>query len=113
MLSQLVFVAIFLLIIMIRKPTQENETIIIFANSSKRSSGRTPQFTINLTRPITQIKSFEILGVEVPYSFYNIQKGNVGIGRIGNREFYHGDIYSSRIINEKYYYIPNPLQQHL
>lgn len=59
-----------------------HESIVVFANSSKRSSGITPQFTINLTRPITQIKSFEIIGVEVPYTFYNIWKGNTGIADI-------------------------------
>ncbi len=99
MLTGLVFTFIFALIIMFKKV--ENESIILFINSSKRSSGITPQFTINLTRPITQIKSFEILGVEVPYSFYNIRAGNVGIGRIGTTEHYHGGRLTSRTITDE------------
>lgn len=56
-----------------------SESIVIYANSSKRASGGRSSFTINLTKPITRLISFEILGVEIPYSFYNIWGGNLGI----------------------------------
>lgn len=56
-----------------------SESIVLYANSAKRSSGGRSSFTVNLTKPITHFKSFEILGVEVPYTFYNIWDGNVSI----------------------------------
>lgn len=70
--------------------SKTSDSIVIFANSSKRSSGITPSFTITLTRPITQFKSFEVLGLEVPFSFYNVWKGNVGIGEITD----NGNLYT-------------------
>ncbi len=81
-----------------------SDSIVIYANSSKRSSGITPSFTITLSRPITQIKSFEILGVEVPYSFYNVWKGNVGMGTITDTgeslTFNQGNLAASDTVTE-------------
>lgn len=98
-----------LFIIVIMSSRSEHETITIYANSAKRSSGITPQFTVNLNRPITQIKSFEILGVEVPYSFYNIWKGNVGIGQIGTTVFNHGGLLASATVVESNNFLTSPL----
>jgi hypothetical protein len=91
---------------------QHSETVTIYVNSSKRSSGITPQFTVNLSRPITQIKSFEIIGVEIPYSFYNVWKGNVGMGEItDNGNLYtlnHGNLAASTTVAEAYNFVVMP-----
>lgn len=58
------------------------DCIMLYVNSSKKTSGITSQFSINLPRPITHAKAYEITGVEVPYTFYDIWNGNTGIAEI-------------------------------
>ena len=55
---------------------------MLFVNSSKKTSGITSQFNITLPRPITNARAYEIVGAEIPYSFYDIWPGNTGIADI-------------------------------
>lgn len=63
------------------------QDIVIYVNSKNKISGIVGDFTVNLTRPITQIKGFQILGVEIPYSWYNVRIGDAGLCRKGGLDY--------------------------
>lgn len=66
---------------------QEEQDVLIFINSKNRSSGIVGDFTVTLTRPITHIKGFQILGVEIPDSWYNIRIGDAALCRKGGLDY--------------------------
>ncbi len=63
------------------------QDVVIYINSKNKSTGIVGDFTVNLTRPITQIKGFQILGVEIPYSWYNIRIGDAALCRKGGLDY--------------------------
>lgn len=54
----------------------QSDTIILHFNSKKKTRGSKTSYVMNLPKPITHFKSFEVLGAEIPYSFYNFPRGN-------------------------------------
>lgn len=53
-----------------------SESILLHFSSKKKSRGYRSAYTVDLPRPITRFESFEVLGAEIPYSFYNCPRGN-------------------------------------
>lgn len=61
---------------------EKDQTIIIYADSRNKTSGIVSSYTFTLPTPLTRIKSFEIIGAEIPFTFPNIWPGNVAVGEI-------------------------------
>ncbi len=53
-----------------------SESILLHFTSKKKSRGYKTAYTVDLPTPINRFESFEVLGVEIPYSFYNCPRGN-------------------------------------
>lgn len=66
--------------------------VILHFNSKKRTSGFPTLCKFTLPQAITRFKSFEVLGVEIPYTFYNFPRGNITIGDAINPV--NNDVYS-------------------
>lgn len=80
------------------------DNIIIHLCSKKKTTGFATSFKIVLPLAVSRIKSFEVLGAEIPYTFYNLPTGNKafcdtsGATSTGSSVYSPDEIYTSPLI---------------
>lgn len=54
----------------------KTERIVLYLDSSKRVSGTTSNYLIQLVSPVDRVNAVEVIGAEIPYTFYALNNSN-------------------------------------